>query len=669
MSARTARAGCTGLRRRVAGGALITLAASLGSFMPATAAAHAAAQAPATVPAQTAQAPATVPAQTAQAPATVPAQATPAAVTAGTVHSCAIESGKAYCWGDNSVGELGNGTTVNSSVPVAVSTRGVLAGQTLTQITASGGHVCALDSAGAAFCWGSNDVGQLGNNSTADSSVPVAVLASGALAGQALTQITSGNLDTCALDSAGAAFCWGWNDDGELGDGNTSDSSVPVAVQASGVLAGKVLTEITSGLRHTCAVDTAGTAFCWGNNDSGQLGNASTTSSSVPVAVLASGVLAGKTLLQISAGEVHTCALDSAGAAFCWGDNADGGLGNGTTTGSSGPVAVSTSGALAGQSLTQISAGESYTCAVDAAGAAFCWGVNTSGVLGNGGIANTSVAAAVNTHGVLAGKALVQITAGGDHTCAVDNAGALYCWGQNTSGDLGNGGSSVSTVPVLTGPHAPTGLAAVPAGTTAVVSWTAPTSLDGGALTGYTATATPGGQACTTVGAATCTITGLTGLPSGTLYEISVVAHTTAGDSGASTPVIAALKPAGAIVAGDDKAKCVDDMGDSAVNLTVIAMGDCNGSPEQDWAIEANGTIQINGKCMDIKRDSKLNGGLVELYACNGGANQQWLPRAGTLVNPVSGKCLNDPAGIVTDGTQLNIWTCSTISSQQWQLP
>jgi regulator of chromosome condensation (RCC1) repeat-containing protein/ricin-type beta-trefoil lectin protein len=160
------------------------------------------------------------------------------------------------------------------------------------------------------------------------------------------------------------------------------------------------------------------------------------------------------------------------------------------------------------------------------------WGDNSVGELGNGTTVNSSVPVAVSTSGVLAGQTLTQISAGESYTCAVDAAGA-----------------------------------------------------------------------------ATCTVTGLTGLAGGTLYEISVVAHTTAGDSGASTPVIAALKPAGAIVAGDDNAKCVDDMGDSAVDRTVIAMGDCDGSPEQDWAIGANGTIQINGKCMDIKRDSKLNGG------------------------------------------------------------
>lgn len=628
--------------RHLAVAALISLAAGTGSLMPANQAALAASPGSASV------------------------------ITAGTVHSCAIENGKAYCWGDNTDGELGNGSTASSSVPVAVSTSGVLARKTLTQIAASGGHVCALDSAGAVFCWGSNDVGQLGDGSTVDSSVPVAVNSSGVLAGQTLTQITAGNLDTCAVDSAGAAFCWGWNDDGELGDASTADSSVPVAVHASGVLAGQTLTQITSGLRHTCAVDAAGAAFCWGNNDSGQLGNGTSTGSSVPVAVKTTGALAGKagkTLTQISAGEVHTCALDAAGAAFCWGDNTDGGLGAGGTAGSPAPVAVQATGVLAGQALTQISAGALYTCAVDAAGAAFCWGDNTAGLLGNGNTTNSAVPAAVYAKGVLAGRTLIQITAGGDHTCAGDAAGALYCWGQNSFGDLGNNAVAQSALPVLTGPHAPAGVTATAAGPAAAISWHAPASLDGGTVTGYTATAAPGSEKCSTAGAAACTITGLTGLASGTIYEVTVVAHTTVGDSGASAPAVAAEKPTGPIVSGGNKAKCIDDAGDSAANRTKIVLGDCNGTPEQTWVIEANGTVQANGKCMDITGQSKSNGALVELYTCKGGANQQWRPGNGTLVNPVSGKCLDDPAFNVTDGTQLDIWTCTGGASQQWILP
>ncbi len=464
------------------------------------------------------------------------------AIEAGYTHSCAIESGKAYCWGDNSQGELGDGTTTGSSVPVAVDTSGALAGKTLTQITAGYYDTCAVDTAGAAYCWGWNYYGGLGDGSTADSSVPVAVDTSGALAGVTLTQITVDGFHTCAVDTAGAAYCWGRNYFGELGDGGTADSSVPVAVDTSGTLAGKTLTQITTGLEFTCALDSTGVAYCWGINNYGNLGDGSNAySSSVPVPVDASGALAGKTVTQITARDQDACAMDSTGAAFCWGYNSAGTLGDGTTDNSSVPVAVDTSGALAGKTLTQITAGESHTCALDATGAAYCWGYNGDGELGDASTNNSTVPTAVDTSGALAGKTLTQITAGGaDHTCAVDATGAAYCWGYNGDGELGDGSTSASDVPVLAGPGAPTSVTATPGNSTAVVSWAAPASLDGGTLTGYTATAAPGGATCTTTGSTTCTITGLA---NGTTYSITVIAQTTSGDSGASTPTT--VTPAG----------------------------------------------------------------------------------------------------------------------------
>jgi len=312
MPAGTATSGRASLRRRVPPAVLILLTAGLTALVPAPQAALAASPGV-------------------------------ASISAGFFHSCALESGKAYCWGYNYWGQLGNGTTINSSVPVAVDTSGVLAGKTLTQITTGADHTCALDSAGAAYCWGDNNVGQLGDGSIASSSVPVAVDTSGVLAGKTLTQITAGRVGhtTCALDAAGAAYCWGYNFAGQLGDGNTTDSSVPVAVGTD-----KTLTQITAGYAHTCALDSAGAAYCWGDNSFGELGDGtsgSTTDSSVPVAVDASGVLAGKTLTQITAGEFHTCAVESGGAAYCWGDDTSGQLGNDSTGAYSVPVAVDTS--------------------------------------------------------------------------------------------------------------------------------------------------------------------------------------------------------------------------------------------------------------------------------------------------------------------------------------
>lgn len=155
-----------------------------------------------------------------------------------------------------------------------------------TQVSTGWGHTCGLDAVGQAYCWGLGDSGQLGGGATADSTEPVAVDASGVLAGKTLTQVTAGGYHTCVLDSAGRAYCWGFGESGQLGSGSTSGSTVPVAVTVAGVLAGKTLAMVSAGAYHTCGPDTVGRAYCWGWGEFGELGNGSTSDSTVPVAVI-----------------------------------------------------------------------------------------------------------------------------------------------------------------------------------------------------------------------------------------------------------------------------------------------------------------------------------------------------------------------------------------------
>ena len=294
-----------------------------------------------------------------------------AAISAGGYHACALTSaGAVVCWGWNDSGQLGNGRQgcgdVRCSSPIPVAVSGL--GSGVAAIAAGGVHSCALTSVGGVVCWGDNSYGQLGDGTTTNRYTPVAVsgLSSGVVA------IAAGGDHTCALTSAGAVVCWGYNTYGQLGDGTTTTRLTPVAVSglASGVAA------ISAGGLHSCALTSAGGVVCWGYNGGGQLGDGTTTNRDTPVDVsgLGSGVAA------IAAGGVHSCALTRAGGVVCWGSNGWGQLGDGTTTERHTPVAVS--GLVSG--VVAIAAGTEHTCALTSVGVVKCWGENASGQLGDG---------------------------------------------------------------------------------------------------------------------------------------------------------------------------------------------------------------------------------------------------------------------------------------------
>jgi alpha-tubulin suppressor-like RCC1 family protein len=351
------------------------------------------------------------------------------AIVAGEGSTCALLSdGTVECWGANGVGQLGNGTKTYTSTPVAVSG---LSG--VSAITAGGSHFCALVSGGTVECWGYGFVGQLGNGITGtSSSTPVAV---SRLAG--VSAISAGNNHTCALLSGGTVECWGNGLAVQLGDGSTDDRPTPVGVPSlSGVsVISAGVSAISAGGNHTCALLSGGTVECWGDNEMGQLGNGTTTSSSTPVAV--SG-LSGVSAISAGATSDHTCALLSGGTVECWGRNDDGLLAGDSPTYNSTPVAVS---GLSG--VSAVTAGGLHTCALLSGGTVECWGRIQSGPFGEGTISNSSSPVAVS------GLSRVSaISAGGNHTCALLSGGTAECWGDNLNGQLGNGTEKDSSVPV-----------------------------------------------------------------------------------------------------------------------------------------------------------------------------------------------------------------------------
>ena len=376
--------------------------------------------------------------------------------TSGWNHTCSVDHDKkAHCWGEGVNGALGNGSTSNKYTPVEIDMSGVLAGKTIKQISVGDWNTCAIASDDRVYCWGYGiSFGDLGNGTFSQSNVPVAVSTSGVLAGKKIKQVSVGFENVCVVDSGGKAYCWGNGTHGTLGNGLTAISNVPVAVSMSGVLAGKTIKQISVGSRHVCAVASDDRAYCWGMNSSGQLGNNSTSNANVPVAVSTSGVLAGKTIKQITASDFHTCAIASDGEAYCWGGNTDGQLGNNSTNQSNVPVTVlPPQGAipLLGGQFKQISAeGGNRTCAIAYGDRAYCWGEGRYGGLGNNSTTNSRRPVAVSMSGVLAGKTIKQISSGAYRTCVIASDNQIYCWGRNNHGQFGDGNTVDSLVPTAT---------------------------------------------------------------------------------------------------------------------------------------------------------------------------------------------------------------------------
>jgi hypothetical protein len=264
-----------------------------------------------------------------------------ATLVGGDRHTCGLTSaGAAYCWGDNSYGQLGtttnSGTSTPNPTPTAVS---VPSGVTFVSLAAGFYHTCGLTSAGAAYCWGQNSYGQLGTttNTGTDTPNPTPTAVS-VPSGVTFGSLAAGAYHTCGLTSAGGTYCWGWNYYGQLGTttntGTDTPNPTPTAVS---VPSGVTFVSLEAGVYHTCGLTSAGAAYCWGNSGDGQLGNGTTTASSAPVAVSAPE---GVTFASLAAGSYHNCGVTSAGAAYCWGSNGYGQLGDGTTTSRATPTAV-----------------------------------------------------------------------------------------------------------------------------------------------------------------------------------------------------------------------------------------------------------------------------------------------------------------------------------------
>jgi alpha-tubulin suppressor-like RCC1 family protein len=337
-------------------------------------------------------------------------------VSAGARHTCGVSTGgEVYCWGDAGPGNSGQ----SSTAPLPVS-----GGLPFSSVSAGAGYACGLAAGGALFCWGFNYWG-LGNGSSGASALV-------AVAGDhVFVAVSAGVGYTCGLATGGTAYCWGENDWGQLGTGSTAVSALPGGVQG-----GPSFTAVSAGFMHSCGIASAGSAYCWGRNLERQLGTGSTDMTPHPTPVAVSGSLV---FASVSAGPYYSCGVTSAGAAYCWGRNLEGQLGTGSLDANPQPTPKAVSGGLL---FTSLSVGGAFTCGVTRTGAAYCWGTNAYGQLGDGSTSDSPAPVAVS-----GGLVFASVSAGGQHTCGLTTAGVVYCWGSN-DGQLGDGTRSNRSTPV-----------------------------------------------------------------------------------------------------------------------------------------------------------------------------------------------------------------------------
>ncbi|WP_104092515.1 putative Ig domain-containing protein [Arthrobacter sp. GMC3] len=388
--------------------------------------------------------------------------------------------GKAYAWGSNSNGQLGNGTTVDSAVPVEVLPGAMPPGVTITRLSTMNQATYVIGSDKRVYSWGRNTNGNLGDGTTTDRSTPVAVAAGAIPAGVDILQLSAGIGQAFVLGSDNKAYSWGYNAFGALGDGTVTDRLVPVAVVPGAIPAGVSITSISSGGSTAHLIGSDGKAYGWGYNGEGAIGDGTTTNRNAPVPVAAGEIPAGVTIKSMGRSQNSTFALGSDGKAYSWGSNMAYSLGDGTNITRLTPVAVAAGAIPAGVTAVDVSGGLRTGYILGSDNKVYAWGFNGNGELGDGsGVIFSPTAVAVALGAIPAGVSLTQFAAGQTGGYVLGTDGRIYSWGSNSGGALGNGIPGNAPTPVL-GPNIQ------------------PSSVTFDGISGTTFTVTPNGVSTTT---------------------------------------------------------------------------------------------------------------------------------------------------------------------------
>ena len=347
---------------------------------------------------------------------------------AGGRYTCALDdAGRAFCWGGVD-GYFGNAPHPDSVPPTTARPLAVPKSAGLARLTVGAMSKCALDSGRRAFCWGANQLGEVGDGSLIAKLSPSAVMG-----GRAWLTISSGGSHTCGVAEAHVAYCWGNEFRGALGNGGNEFLAWTIPTEVRG---GLLWNSVYASSAFSCGITTTGDAYCWGANTNGSLGNGIAPASADVVEP--SAVVGGLKFRSLALGGGHACGISQAATIYCWGTNTSGQIGIGTLTSTPNPTQVPPH-----LDWTQLALGEAHSCALTSDGSVYCWGANSRGQLGDGTTASSSIPRQVALPGNI-----TAITAAAENTCALSGTGVAYCWGRGTNGQLGNGGFDNAHLPV-----------------------------------------------------------------------------------------------------------------------------------------------------------------------------------------------------------------------------
>jgi len=584
-------------------------------------------------------------------------------ISAGSYHSIAVNSnGDLYSWGWNGQGQLGNGTNTDSNVPLPVRTAGTpMAGKKIVHVSTGGnfykGSSLALSSEGKVYSWGANDQGQLGNGTAINSNLPVEVKTEGTpMAGKKIIQTAIGVTHSMALDSEGKVYSWGENVNGLLGTGDAMPALSPVLVETWRTpMAGKKIIQISAGGAHSMALDSEGNIYAWGWGGEGQLGNGENNNSNVPILVKKEDTgLEGKTIKKVMAGGMFSMVLTSDGSLYSWGKNNYGQIGDGTTNNYNLAVAVKTEGTpMAGKTVVDFSISNEHTVALTSDGQIYAWGRNESGQLGDGTNTASTLPVAVRTVGTpFADKKAVQVVAGGwegAHSLALGTDGTVYSWGRNLNGQLGDQTTNDTTIVTFakinfnSSPTPPLKAMAISGESSAEVRWSTPifdgTFTISDYVIQYRETGTEAWSEVTTSGSNTSKQ--ITGLTNEKVYQFRVAAKTNAGVGDYSLIVLAMPHKKPTITS------VTPVIGPTEGNQEVTING-------TDFALKTNKLNQVS-VCVNCSIALSMDGKVFSW-----GSNQD-----GKLGDGNSGNAnnVNVPVAVKTEGTPMKGKTISQISS------